>query len=58
MRWSGGLVAGAGSGASRMGALRLGVVASGGRDVMIVSGLGVVAGWVHVTSSSSLNHRG
>lgn len=61
MRWSGGsggLVAGAGNGASRRGVLRMGVVASGGRDVMTVSGLGDITSWVHVTRPSSLNHRG
>lgn len=34
----------------------MGVVASGGRDVMTVRGLGVTA-WTHVTGSSSLNQR-
>ena len=61
MRWSGcsgGLVAGAGSGASRSGVFRMGVVASGGRDVMTVSGLGDITSWAHVTRPSSLNHRG
>lgn len=51
MHWSGGLVVGAGSGASRRGAM---IVASG-RDVMTISGLRVVTGWAHVTRSGSLN---
>lgn len=61
MRWSGGsgggIIAGVGSSASKRCILRVGVIASGWRDVMAVSGLGDVSAWTHVTRSSSLNHR-
>lgn len=60
MRWSrgsGGLIDGVGSGASRRCILSVAVVASGGRDVMTVTGLGDITAWTHVTRSSSLNRR-